>query len=110
MNAWLQILRGLIFDNLGLKFVALLLAILIYVNVYTDREQVALVSFPVRLTGLDDTLSFSGPVPAAVQAELRGTGKQLIRLRLQEPTLDQQNDLGATVLPIHACRNRRRQQ
>jgi YbbR domain-containing protein len=80
--------RGLLFDNLGLKFVALLLAILIYVNVYTDREQTITVSFPLRLTELNDSLSLSGPVPAAIQAELRGTGKQLIRLRLKEPMLD----------------------
>jgi hypothetical protein len=37
------------------------------------------------VSDLPDSLSLSGPVPAAVQAELRGTGKQLIRMRLMEP-------------------------
>lgn len=82
------LVRGLLLDNLGLKFVALLLAVLVYLNVYTDREHTELVAFPVRVTNLSDSLSLSGPVPAVVQAELRGTGKQLIRLRLREPILD----------------------
>jgi hypothetical protein len=81
----MNVIRGLLFDNLGLKFVALLLAVLIYLNVYTDRQATMVVSFPLQITELGDSLSLSGPVPAAIRAELRGTGKQLIRLRLREP-------------------------
>src|SRR5580765_1883694 len=83
----MNVLRGLLFDNLGLKFVALLMAVLVYLHVYTDRPATMLVSFPLAIDGLGDSLSLAGPVPAAVQAELRGTGKQLIRLRLMEPRL-----------------------
>jgi len=82
-----NLLRGLLFDNLGLKFVALLLAVLVYLNVYTDRPATMIVSFPIRITDLPDSLSLSGPAPAAVQAELRGTAKQLIRLRVTEPPM-----------------------
>jgi YbbR domain-containing protein len=78
-------LRSVLFGNLGLKLVALLLALLVYFNVYTDRPTTMLVSFPIRIEDLPDSLSLSGPAPAAVQAELRGTGKQLLRLRLTEP-------------------------
>jgi len=81
----MNVLRGILFDNLGLKFVALLLAVLIYLNVYTDRPATMVVSFPLQITDLADTLALSGPVPSAIQAELRGTGKELIRLRLREP-------------------------
>ena len=81
----MNLLRGLLFDNLGLKLVALLLAVLVYLNVYTDRPATMIVSFPIQVTDLADTLSLSGPVPAAVQAQLRGTAKQLIRLRVTEP-------------------------
>lgn len=81
----MNVLRGLLFDNLGLKFVALLLAVLIYLNVYTDRPATMVVSFPLQITDLADSLALSGPVPSAIQAELRGTGKELIRLRLREP-------------------------
>ena len=39
----MNVLRGWLFDNLGLKFTALLLAVVVYLNVYTDREQTMLV-------------------------------------------------------------------
>ena len=81
----MNVLRGWLLDNLGIKLVALLLALLVYVNVYTDRPATLIVSFPLQIAELADTLSLSGPVPSAVQAELRGTGKQLIRMRLTEP-------------------------
>jgi len=81
----MNVFRGMLFDNLGLKFTALLLALLVYLNVYTDRPTTMLVSFPIEYAELDDSLSLSGPVPSVVQAELRGTGKQLIFMRVKEP-------------------------
>jgi len=81
----MSVFRGMLFDNLGLKFTALLLALLVYLNVYTDRPTTMLVSFPIEYTELADSLSLSGPVPSVVQAELRGTGKQLIFMRVKEP-------------------------
>ena len=83
----MNFLRGWLFDNLGLKFTALLLALLVYLNVYTDRPTTMLVSFPIEYTELDDSLSLSGPVPSVVQAELKGTGKQLIFMRVKEPRM-----------------------
>jgi YbbR domain-containing protein len=80
-------LRGLLFENLGLKLSALLLALVVYLNVYTDRPADMIVSFPLEFEGLEDSLAIAGPVPAVVQAELRGTGKQLLRLRLTEPPI-----------------------
>jgi hypothetical protein len=80
-------IRGLLFDNIGLKLVALLLAVLVYLNVYTDRPATGVVAFRMQVTGLGDSLSLSGPVPSTVQAELKGTGKQLILLRLTEPVV-----------------------
>lgn len=81
----MHFLRGLLLDNLGLKFTALLLAVLVYLNVFTDRQATLLVSFPIEYQGLPDTLTLSGAAPTTVQAELRGTGKQLIGLRVREP-------------------------
>jgi len=80
-------LRGLLLDNLGLKLVALLLAVLVYLNVYTDRPATGVVTFRMQVTGLGDSLSLSGAVPSTVQAEVRGTGKQIILLRLAEPAI-----------------------
>ncbi len=83
----MNVLRGWLFDNLGLKLTALLLALVVYLNVYTDRPATLIVSFPIEFTDLADSLSLSGPAPAIVQAELRGTGKQLIGMRVKEPRL-----------------------
>src|SRR6267378_3037754 len=83
----MSLLRGLLFDNLGLKLTALLLALLVYLHVYTERPAHMMLSFPIQITDVDSTLSLLGPVPASVMAELRGTGKQLIRLRLGEPAI-----------------------
>jgi hypothetical protein len=80
-------LRGLLLDNLGLKLVALLLAVLVYLNVYTDRPATGVVTFRMQITDLGDSLSLSGAVPSTVQAELKGTGKQIIFMRLAEPAL-----------------------
>ncbi len=81
----MDLIRGLLFDNLGLKLIALLMAVLVYLNAYTDRPATMTLAFPIQIDGLPDSLSLSGPLPSVVQAELRGTGKQLIRLRLTEP-------------------------
>lgn len=83
----MNVLRSILFDNLGLKLVALLLAVVVYLNVYTDRPATMIVSFPITVSDIADTLSLSGPAPASVQVELRGTGKQLIRLRVAEPPI-----------------------
>ncbi len=80
-------LRGILFDNLGLKLVALLLAVLIYLNAYTDRPATMTVAFPVQITDLPDSLTLTGTAPSPIRAELRGTGKQLIRLRVTEPAV-----------------------
>ena len=80
-------LRGLLFDNLGLKFTALLLAVLVYLNVYTDRPMTMLLSFPLEYVELPDSLVVSGPAPAMVQARLQGTGKQLIFMKVKEPRM-----------------------
>lgn len=81
----MSLLRAMLFDNLGLKLAALLLALLVYLNVYLDRPQRMTMSFPLQVDGLADTLSLSGSVPSVVQAEMHGSGKQLLRLRVTEP-------------------------
>ncbi|HET7224299.1 MAG TPA: YbbR-like domain-containing protein [Candidatus Eisenbacteria bacterium] len=83
----MSVLRGLLLENLGLKLAALLLAVLVYLNVYLDRPADMVLAFPVELDDLADTLALQHPAPASVMAELRGSGKQLLRLKLTEPTL-----------------------
>src|SRR5438552_11086943 len=81
------VLKRLLLENLGIKLVALLLAVALYLHVYTERPASMLVSFPLEITDLADSLSLTGNPPEPVHAELKGTGKQLIRLRLTEPRL-----------------------
>jgi len=45
----MNVLRGWLLDNLGIKLVALLLALLVYLNVYTDRPATLIVSFPLQI-------------------------------------------------------------
>jgi hypothetical protein len=75
-----SLLRGVFFENLGLKLVAIVLALVVYLHVYTERPATMVVSFPLKITDLGDTLAVTSQTPVAVGAELRGTGKQLIRL------------------------------
>jgi YbbR domain-containing protein len=82
-----NLLRGLLLENMGLKLVALLLAFVVYLHVYTERPAVMTVAFPIELTDIGDSLVVVNQTPPAVVAELKGTGKQLIRLRLAEPKL-----------------------
>lgn len=83
----MNVLRGWLFDHLGLKLTALLLAVLVYLNVYTDRPATMRVAFPVEVTDLADSLALSGPPPGVVEADLKGTGKQIIALKVREPRL-----------------------
>ena len=45
----MSLLRALLIDNLWLKLVALLLALLVYLNVYTDRPNRMMISFPIEV-------------------------------------------------------------
>jgi YbbR domain-containing protein len=81
----MSLLRGLLLENLGLKFTALLLSLLVYLYARSERPIQLMVSFPVVLQELPDSLSLVGPVPPEVHAEIRGTGKQVFRLRFNRP-------------------------
>ncbi len=83
----MNLIRSLLFENVGLKLVALLLALVVYLHVYTDRPATLTMSFPVKVAHLDDSLAVVSQSPTVVTAELKGTGKQLIRLRIAEPSL-----------------------
>jgi YbbR domain-containing protein len=78
---------GWLFDNLGLKLIALLLAILLYLHVYTDRTIEQTVYFPLQIERLPDSLALATTPPASVGVKLRGTGKQLLPLRYFTPPL-----------------------
>ena len=57
---------GWLFDNLGLKAFALLLAVLLYLHVLTDRTTERVVYFPLEIQSLADTLALAKQPPAEV--------------------------------------------
>ncbi|HEY7728067.1 MAG TPA: YbbR-like domain-containing protein [Candidatus Eisenbacteria bacterium] len=83
---WSRI-RAILFENLGLKFASLVLALLLYGHVLTDQEREETISVPVRLAGLADSLATSGEAPQQVNARVRGKWRDLIRLSLSHPSL-----------------------
>jgi YbbR domain-containing protein len=75
-------------SNLGLKITAFLLAAALYLHVVTERPVEQVVFLPLEVTGLADTLALSSDPPAELGARVRGTGKQLIRLRVIQPPVN----------------------
>jgi YbbR domain-containing protein len=83
---WRRI-RGLVFDNFGLKVASVLLALLLYAHVVTDQERELVVQIPIAAVGLADTLTSVGKMPPRVAVKVRGKWKDLIRLNLTRPFL-----------------------
>ena len=80
-------LRSLFFDNLGLKLASFFLAALLYAHVVTEQQRETVVSLPLSISGLADTLAIRGTPPAHVGVTVRGKWKDLIRLGLSNPLL-----------------------
>lgn len=78
---------GWLFDNLGLKIFALLLALLLYLHVLTDRPAEEVVYFPIAFVNLPDSLALASDAPLKVGVRLRGIGKQVLRLKFTEPAV-----------------------
>lgn len=76
---------GWLFDNLGLKLFALLLAVMLYVYVANDRAIEQTLYFPVVIEELPDSIALAGAAPSEVGVRLRGSGWQLMRLRFSKP-------------------------
>jgi YbbR domain-containing protein len=80
-------LREILFGNLGLKIASLVLALLLYAHVVTEQPREQVVSVPLTLTGLPDSLTVKGRPPERVGVKIRGRWKDLIRLGLSSPYL-----------------------
>lgn len=74
--------------NLGLKLASILLAIVIYLHVYTDRTYDLELWLPLRLVGQPDSLAVAGQPPRRALVLFRGRGKELIKLNLQGPSIE----------------------
>jgi YbbR domain-containing protein len=74
-------------EHLGLKLLALLLALVVYAHVYTEREQESTLRAPLRVTGLPPSLVLDEPATESVELTARGKGKQLLKLKIESPEI-----------------------
>jgi YbbR domain-containing protein len=78
-------LGGNLFENLGIKVVALIFALALYAHVATEQQSERVLYFPLHIDGLADSLALATPPPEQIGAHVRGTVKQLIRLSIIRP-------------------------
>jgi YbbR domain-containing protein len=71
-----------IFENFGFKIVALVMALLLWFHVATEKVYEYTTSFPVKISNLPKDLILSEEVPKEVQVQIRGKGKELLKLLL----------------------------
>ena len=67
------------------RLLALFFALLVYAHVYTEQERTADFTLPVRVQGMAQNLELLSEPPRDVRLTLRGTGKQLVKLRVRPP-------------------------
>lgn len=68
-------------DNLGIKFVALLMAAVLWFYAVSEQEQTKTLDVPVELIGSENgRVQVSGEIPETVKITVQGKGSDLIRL------------------------------
>ncbi|MCK4352799.1 hypothetical protein KAW65_05260 [candidate division WOR-3 bacterium] len=70
--------------NLGLKIFSLLIALLLWFYVMTERVYEKTLIIPLSFVNLSENLSFAEQPPKSVKVRIRGKGKELIRLKFGE--------------------------
>lgn len=70
-----------LFDNLGIKVVALLMAGVLWFYAVSEQEQTKTLDVPVELTGMESgRIQVVGKLPDTVEVTVQGKGSDLIRL------------------------------
>jgi len=78
----MNFMRKIFRENLGIKIAAILLSLLVFFYVRTQREGEITFRLPVQLVGLPDSLTWTGELPDQVSVTFSGKLRNLIRLRL----------------------------
>jgi YbbR domain-containing protein len=80
-------LTSLLTENLPIKLLAVLLGLVVYAHVYTEQEVESEIAVPLRVTGLPPGLVLDEPLPATVDLSLRAKGKQILKLKIDQPEI-----------------------
>lgn len=75
--------RG-IFSNIGVKLLALLVAVVIWFNAIGQQEDERLFVVPLQFASLADTLTVTGRVPREVQIAVTGTRRDLLLIEFKK--------------------------
>jgi YbbR domain-containing protein len=75
--------RG-IFSNIGVKLLALLVAVVIWFNAIGQQEDERLFVVPLQFASLADTLTVTGRVPHEVQIAVTGTRRDLLLIEFKK--------------------------
>jgi len=77
-----------LFRNAGTKLIALSLALVVYVHVYTEQEDERRFHVPLIVSGLGPNLVLAGEPPREVTITARGKRKQLFKMDWNKPHLE----------------------
>jgi hypothetical protein len=73
--------RRFILQDLGTKVLALILALAVYVHVFSGQEREMVYRVPLQLSPPPAGLSFTGDIPREIKIRIHAPGKELLRLR-----------------------------
>lgn len=73
-------LRTMLFQDLGTKALALILALAIYVHVFSGQEREMTYRIPLSLAQLPSDLALAEELPEEVRVRVRATGAELVKL------------------------------
>lgn len=68
-------------NNAGIKVLALVLAIVLYLHVFVSQENEILIDVPIELYGIPEGLTWSGELPSSATVRFRGLGFDLLKIR-----------------------------
>lgn len=68
-----------IIENLWIKVMAVLMGLLLWIHVATDKEYTHQLNLPITEISLGDSLSLNSDTPDSLQVVVTATGKQLLR-------------------------------
>jgi hypothetical protein len=74
-------LRRILFADIGTKALSLILALAVYVHVFSGREQEMTYRVPLAISPLPAGLTIANELPTEVRVRVRASGKDLLKLR-----------------------------